>query len=133
MDFFKRLQTLIKLVLSGGRTGAALTATQMVVIGVVALIAASFAGYYYSGNGGKGKTYTDPRISGQWVDHCYRWGSECGEPAATAWCKLSPEGWTRSTDSNWAYIGDNESTLILGENKTCTGTCGRFTKITCDK
>lgn len=133
MDGIKKL---FGLVLSGGRTGAAFTAVQLVWIGVIVIAAGGIYAYFYhfSGATTQQRTYTDPRISGSWVDRCYHFGKDCDEPAASAWCRLQPEKWLRATESSWAYTSQlTDVTYILGDKRSCTGTCGRLVRIVCAK
>jgi hypothetical protein len=96
-----------------------------VVLGVLALgIAADIAQ-------AAPKTFVNPKIGSNRLDWCLNWGSGCGEPAATAWCKT--KGYNKSIDSEEDQnIGDSSPTRLLSTGAVCDQPyCDGFTFITC--
>jgi|GEM_PF-2163900 len=67
------------------------------------------------------------------LNFCYRWGKECGEPAAAAFCK--EEGYARA--QRWkrdARIGALFPTLVLGDDRICEKfLCDGFEEILCSQ
>ncbi|HYO45703.1 MAG TPA: LCCL domain-containing protein [Gemmatimonadota bacterium] len=78
-----------------------------------------------------GQVFSAPTWSGLRVDLCLVWGGQCGEPAATEFCRRS--GYVKATDWQPAYdIGAQTPTVVLGTGETCTeGFCDGFASITC--
>lgn len=74
-------------------------------------------------------TYIRPTVqTGQRLDGCLHWGRECGEPAASAWCRT--QGFSRATQ--WTIEQSVPPTLILGDGTVCNEPfCGGFASITC--
>lgn len=77
------------------------------------------------------KTFVSPKVGGNRLDWCLNWGTSCGEPAATAWCKSV--GYDHSTDSEEAVdIGASTPTRLLATGAVCDQAyCDGFTFITC--
>jgi hypothetical protein len=80
------------------------------------------------------KTFELPTINGTRVDWCLKWngglGAECGEPAATAFCKS--KGFSRG--SNWSQE-QIPTVYLIGEKRTYTCPfvgCSAFVRVTCD-
>jgi hypothetical protein len=65
------------------------------------------------------------------LDWCLVWGGQCGEPAATEFCRQS--GYTKATAWEPATdIGTQTPTYVLGTGQTCSEPgCDGFTSITC--
>jgi hypothetical protein len=65
------------------------------------------------------------------LNFCLRWGLDCGEPAATAWCKS--QGFAKA--SAWKIdkdIGSLFPTIVLADKRVCAQfPCDGFEEITC--
>lgn len=77
------------------------------------------------------KTFVSPKFGGNRLDWCLNWGTGCGEPAATAWCKSV--GYFKSIDSEEAVdIGAATPTRLISSGAVCDQPyCDGFTFITC--
>ena len=77
------------------------------------------------------KTFVSPKVGGNRLDWCLNWGTGCGEPAATAWCKSV--GYFKSIDSEEAVdIGASTPTRLISSGAVCDQAyCDGFTFITC--
>jgi hypothetical protein len=76
------------------------------------------------------RTFINPTIDGIRVDRCLTWGTNCGEPAASAFCRK--KGFARATD--WKWQGTSK-TIIPSSGKICVASlfpCGGFTRIVCE-
>jgi hypothetical protein len=65
------------------------------------------------------------------LNYCLRWGSDCGAPAADAWCRAKGFGGAAdfAVDKN---IGAVFPTIVLGEERVCAQfVCDGFAEITC--
>lgn len=83
---------------------------------------------------GSFKVYQYPIRYGSYntlLDWCYRWGRQCGEQAAQAFCEK--EGYARQIYfSGPRTITTGEQTRIVSSKDVCDQTsCGTFTQITC--
>ena len=96
-----------------------------VAMGAVALCIASAPAFATT------KTFVSPKIGANRLDWCLNWGSGCGEPAATAWCKS--KGFAKSVDSEEDNdIGGSSPTRLLSTGAVCDQPyCDGFTFITC--
>lgn len=67
------------------------------------------------------------------LDACLQWAQNCGEPAATAWCKT--KGFSRATDYPQENVGiARAATRLIGTNQVCKEKfCASFVYITCEK
>ena len=67
------------------------------------------------------------------LNYCLKWGKDCGEPAAKAWC--SAQGFRHASD--WKVdknIGSLFPTIVMGDNRVCSQfVCDGFQEITCAK
>jgi hypothetical protein len=74
-----------------------------------------------------------PAIDGKRVDFCLHWGSDCGQPAADAFCQKS--GYAKAVDFQEASnIGAQAPTLVLGDGKLCSyASCDGFAAIRCSR
>jgi hypothetical protein len=77
--------------------------------------------------------FTAPIWDGKRVDLCLVWGGQCGEPAATEFCKRSgyakASGWKPAND-----IGAQTPTVVLSSGQVCSdSSCDGFASITCSK
>jgi hypothetical protein len=77
------------------------------------------------------KTFNDPKIGPNRLDWCVNWGTGCGEPAATAWCKTNE--FDHSVDSKQAVdIGAATPTKLIATGEVCDQAyCDGFASITC--
>jgi hypothetical protein len=77
-------------------------------------------------------TFTNPMHAGHRLDWCHTWATDCGEPAATAWCRskgyAAAMNWTQDVNvDERGFV-----TKIIGDGQLCTGPfCDSFTSITC--
>lgn len=79
------------------------------------------------------REYDAPTWKGKRVDWCLIWGGQCGEPAATEFCKRSgyakASGWKPADD-----IGAQTPTVVLSSGQVCSdASCDGFASITCTK
>jgi len=77
------------------------------------------------------KTFEYPVHDIYRLNFCLRWGVDCGEPAATAWCKA--QGFAKA--SAWKVdkdIGALFPTIVLADKRVCAQfPCDGFEEITC--
>jgi len=77
------------------------------------------------------KTFEYPVQDIYRLNFCLRWGVDCGEPAATAWCKA--QGFARA--STWKIdkdIGSLFPTIVMADKRVCAEfPCDGFEEITC--
>jgi hypothetical protein len=75
--------------------------------------------------------FPQPTIDGSRLDLCREWGSNCGEPAATAFCQA--QGYEAVAD--WGSdpdIGAQYPTQVIGTGEICDQSfCDGFTHIAC--
>lgn len=74
-----------------------------------------------------------PMWGGLRLDLCLVWGGQCGEPAATEFCRQS--GYTKATAWEIAYdVGTQTPTFVLGTGQVCNEPgCDGFVSITCSQ
>jgi hypothetical protein len=77
------------------------------------------------------KVFESPRYKNLALDWCKSWATDCGKPAADAWCVK--QGYESASGFNmWDNLG--EPTRIISNNQICDQPdCDSFTKITCQK
>jgi hypothetical protein len=84
------------------------------------------------GGKGKPKVFVNPRIDGSPVDRCLSYATECGEPAATAWCRR--KGMARAT--GWKYESAARMGRVVGAlggaPRDCKFGCDGFTEVVCE-
>ncbi len=80
------------------------------------------------------QTFNNPKIQGYRLDWCLHWATQCGKPAANAWCAKKygkADGYAKS----WkiaADIGASSPTYVIGDGKVCNQAfCDGFKSITC--
>ncbi len=77
------------------------------------------------------KTFEYPVQDIYRLNFCLRWGVDCGEPAATAWCQA--QGFAKA--SAWRIdkdIGSLFPTIVLADKRVCAQfPCDGFEEITC--
>jgi len=76
--------------------------------------------------------YSHPTYQGYRLDWCLQWAAQCGEPAATAWCRLNnfdrADSWRQAPD-----IGRTMPTKVVQGGEICDKPfCDGFAEITCD-
>jgi hypothetical protein len=78
-------------------------------------------------------TFPKPMQGDLRLDVCQSWSKDCGEAAATAWCKT--KGFSRAAEFLQENVGkEGIATRLIGENKVCTEKfCTSFAYITCEK
>jgi hypothetical protein len=77
--------------------------------------------------------FTNPMYQGYRLDFCLDWSSKCGEPAASAWCKMKKydraNSWKQAPD-----IGAISPTKVLQTGQICNQAfCDGFSEIVCDE
>ncbi len=78
------------------------------------------------------KRFETPRLNGNRLDLCYRWGTNCGRPAAIAYCQLL--GYADVLD--FAVDSSPKTTECIGDGAVClegvnNPICDSFLYITC--
>jgi hypothetical protein len=75
----------------------------------------------------------DPTYAGYRVDWCKTWGTDCGKPAAEAFCDVKyGSSWFASAWKQAANIGASTPTRTLGDGSVCNQAyCDGFERITC--
>lgn len=78
-------------------------------------------------------SFQEPMHGDMRVDVCLEWGQQCGEPAATAWCKS--KGMTRAVEFPTELVGSRGiATRVIGSNMECRASfCASFVFITCER
>jgi hypothetical protein len=81
--------------------------------------------------GGPTQDFYAPMWNGLRLDWCLVWGGQCGEPAATEFCRQS--GYTKATAWEPAVdVGTQTPTFVIGTGQTCNEPgCDGFTSISC--
>ncbi len=79
------------------------------------------------------KTFNQPRYFDDRLDWCLTWGTDCGKPAALAFCNRR-----RFEDVvvfRAEVVGKSARTRLIGSNQVCSGQsfCTAFAYITCTK
>jgi hypothetical protein len=78
--------------------------------------------------GGEEVTFVKPKYKGKRLDWCKSWATDCGEPAADAFCEY--KGYDGSTD--FVEAVDIGNTKVISSGQVCTDqACDGFKKITC--
>jgi hypothetical protein len=76
------------------------------------------------------QVFADPKVNGTAVDVCLNWGTNCGKPAADAFC----QGQGFAMSSAHAAQGNAPPTLVLGDGTVCNESfCARLSSITCTR
>lgn len=77
------------------------------------------------------KTYNAPRYFDDRLDWCLTWGTNCGKPAAVAWCNRRQ--FTDVVVFRAEVVGKSARTRLIGSNQVCSGQdfCTAFAYITC--
>jgi hypothetical protein len=77
------------------------------------------------------KVFSNPKYKSLALDWCKGWATDCGKPAADAWCVK--QGY-ESASKFQIYEDIGEPTRIISSNQICDQPdCDSFTKITCEK
>jgi hypothetical protein len=78
--------------------------------------------------GGDEVTFLKPKYKGKRLDWCKSWATDCGEPAADAFCEY--KGYDGSTSFEEAV--DIGNTKVISSGQVCTDqACDGFKKISC--
>lgn len=76
------------------------------------------------------KEFPNPTVRGVALDFCYDWGTNCGKPAADAFCAAN--GYAQATDLQ--IVPNNPPTLVIHTNQTCNQpNCTRISWVNCTK
>jgi len=73
------------------------------------------------------QVFHNPTIRGMPVDRCLHYGTDCEEPAASAFCRR--QGYSGAISWRWEYTSP---TFVLGDGNVCTVSCGGFYRIICE-
>ena len=77
------------------------------------------------------QTYNRPIYRGDRLDWCLTWGTNCGKPAADAFCNR--HRYTNALVFRAQVPGQLQTTRLIGTNQVCRGTfCTAFAYITCE-
>ncbi|PKN40778.1 MAG: hypothetical protein CVU60_13940 [Deltaproteobacteria bacterium HGW-Deltaproteobacteria-18] len=75
-----------------------------------------------------GQTVADPKVDGVALDLCRDWASDCGKPAADAWCQAN--GFLAS--SAHEVGSDSPPTKVIASGRVCEDPgCDRIVSVTC--
>ena len=79
------------------------------------------------------QTFPSPKVGSQALDLCLSWGTDCGKPAADAWC--ASIGYASATEYAVANdIGGSTPTRLLSTGAVCDQPfCDGFASISCFK
>ncbi len=97
----------------------------MVLIGMVAVFASAEPA------AAEDKTFNSPRHGDHRLDWCLTWGTDCGKPAAVAFCNR--RRYADVVVFRAERVGRREPTRLIGSNQVCSGQdyCTAFAYITC--
>ena len=78
-------------------------------------------------------TFQEPMQGDLRLDACLEWAQNCGEPAATAWCKT--KGMSHALEYPWDNVGERGlGTRLIGTNQVCREKfCSSYVYIVCEK
>ena len=86
-----------------------------------------------SGGGLPTQSFAAPMWGALRLDWCLVWGGQCGEPAASEFCRQSGYARAEAWEPAWD-IGAVTPTFVLGTGQTCSEPgCDGFTSITCSR
>ncbi len=75
-----------------------------------------------------GATFNNPQVEGYGLDYCREWASNCGLPAAHAFCRS--KGFSKA--STYRYTTDNQKTRVIHGGQVCDAPyCDRITQVVC--
>ncbi len=87
----------------------------------------------FSGGPRLRETFNDPIYKGYRLDWCLEWGSQCGKPAADAWCKAKGYGAGAYSFKIAPHIGSRTPTILFTSEEICDQDfCDGFSKIVCE-
>lgn len=76
----------------------------------------------------EGTKFLDPQVDGVPLDYCLEWGSECGKPAADAWCHA--RGYAGA--STFEVRTGSPPTRVIASGQICDMVfCDRIISLTC--
>ncbi|MEZ5776106.1 MAG: hypothetical protein R3D33_15785 [Hyphomicrobiaceae bacterium] len=78
------------------------------------------------------QTFMEPRISGSRLDWCLSWASNCGKPAADAFCRANGFAKASSFQMDADIGGHSPTRIISNPAQVCSDpNCDGFSQITC--
>ena len=100
-----------------------------VVAGIV--LAAGLGGLPWGAAPAEAAEFRNPMISGHRLDWCRNWATDCGQPAADAFCRA--RGYPGATSFAPAHnIGASSPTKVISTGQICDQAfCDGFSRITC--
>lgn len=81
---------------------------------------------------GQDQTYNKPLFRDSRLDWCLTWGTNCGKPAADAFCNR--RRFTAAKQMRAEIVGRSAATRLIGSDQICSGQdfCTAFAFITCE-
>ena len=90
----------------------------------------AFAYITCTGPIGSDRVFANPEWMGNRLDRCLRWGTDCGKPAADAFCKT--KGFSASLHAAEDAESSRVPTRLIGTNQVCDKPfCKGFQQIIC--
>ena len=78
----------------------------------------------------RNRVFANPTWKGYRLDVCLQWGTNCGKPAADAYCKT--KGFSGSLDATWDLESGYAATRLIGTDQICDASfCRGFQQIIC--
>jgi hypothetical protein len=96
------------------------------------LLCGAFVLLTVAGASAASKTISKPMFNGNRLDWCLKWSTDCGQPAADAFCKAQGYQHAVAFEPD-PRIGSRTPTRLIGTGATCDlAYCDGFRKITCE-
>jgi hypothetical protein len=96
------------------------------------LLCGAFVLLTVAGASAASKTISKPMFNGNRLDWCLKWSTDCGQPAADAFCKAQGYQHAIAFEAD-PRIGSRTPTRLIGTGATCDlAYCDGFRHITCE-